>query len=142
MKISTLIPVIREMHTSYLALITSRREIIAGGDECDNVNVEDAMNVITKIQLWIAQSMLFTWEYLFSNDWAAIIRENFDKQPWNENGEHFAIYSTTRHVGAKGEWRVRNWLTRSNTLQNNIIISLELLRVFSEMEIYVKHSSL
>ena len=30
MKISTLIPVIREMHTSYLALITSRREIIAG----------------------------------------------------------------------------------------------------------------
>ena len=104
--------------------------------------IEDAMNVITKIQLRKAQSMLFSWEYLFSNDWAAIIRENFDKQPWNENGEHFAIYSTTRHIGAKGGWRVRNWLTRSNTLKKNIIISLELLRVFSEMEIHVKHSSL
>ena len=103
---------------------------------------EYAMNVITKIQLWKAQSMLFGGEYLFPNDWAAIIRENFDKQPWNENSERFAIYSTTRHIGAKGEWRVRNWLTRSNTLEKNIIISLELLRVFSGMEIHVKHSSL
>ena len=78
---------------------------------------EYAMNVITKIQLWKAQSMLFGGEYLFPNDWAAIIRENFDKQPWNENSERFAIYSTTRHISAKGEWRVRNWLTRSNTLE-------------------------
>ena len=89
--------------------------------------IEDAMNVTSKTQLRKAQSMLFSWEYLFSNDWAAIIRENFDKQPWKENGEHFAIYSTTRHIGAKGGWRVRNWLTRSITLQKNIIISLELL---------------
>ena len=140
MKISTIIPVIREMHTSYLALITSRSAKMAALRFV--FVIEDAMNVITKIQLRKAQSMLFSWGYLFSNDWAAIIRENFDKQPWNENGEHFAIYSTTRHIGAKGEWRVRNWLTRSNTLQKNIIISLELLRVFSEMEIHVKHSSL
>ena len=88
--------------------------------------IEDAMNVITKIQLRKAQSMLFSWEYLFSNDWAAIIREDFGKQPWNENGERFPIYSTTWHIGAKGEWRVRNSLTMWNTLQKDIIISLEL----------------
>ena len=82
MKISTIILVIREMQTSYLAIITSRRESYV---------IEDAVNVITKIQLWKAQSMLISWEYLFSNDWAAIIRENFDKQPWNENSERFAI---------------------------------------------------
>ena len=33
----------------------------------------------------------------------AIIRDNFDKQPWSENSESFAIYSTTRHFGKKGE---------------------------------------
>ena len=79
MKISTIIPVIREMHTSYLALITSRSAKMAALRFV--FVIEDAMNVITKIQLRKAQSMLFSWEYLFSNDWAAIIRENFDKQP-------------------------------------------------------------
>ena len=32
--------------------------------------IEDAMKMITKIQLRKAQGMLFSWEYLFSNDWA------------------------------------------------------------------------
>ena len=83
--------------------------------------------------------MLFSWEYLFPNDWAAIIRENFDKQPWNENSERFATLDTLAREasGVSGtDWRGQ---TR---LKKNIITSLELLRVFSGMEIHLKHSSL
>ena len=102
MKISTIIPVIREMHTSYLALITSGREIIAGALNgcvalclcyrgCDERDNQTSTPKSTKYAIFS--------EYLFSNYLAAIIRENFDEQPWNENGEHFAIYSTTRRIG-------------------------------------------
>ena len=41
--------------------------------------------------------------------------KNFDKRPWIENGEGFAVHSSTRPSGAKGEWRVRSWLAISNT---------------------------
>ena len=53
--------------------------------------------------------------YGFFNVLAAMIRKNFDKRPWIENGEGFAVHSSTRPSGAKGEWRVRSWLAISNT---------------------------
>ena len=64
MKISTIFPVIREMHTSYLPY-----NHLAQGDYSRSAKmaalrfiyvIEDAMNVITKIQLRKAQSMLFS----------------------------------------------------------------------------------
>ena len=64
MKISTIFPVIREMHTSHLPY-----NHLAQGDYSRSAKmaalrfvyvIEDAMNVITKIQLRKAQSMLFS----------------------------------------------------------------------------------
>ena len=34
---------------------------------------------------------------------AALMRNNFVKRPWIENGEGFAVHSSTRLSGAKGE---------------------------------------
>ena len=44
----------------------------------------------------------------------AIIRQNYDKRPWIENGEGFAVHSSTWRSCAKGEWRVSGWLAISN----------------------------
>lgn len=40
----------------------------------------------------------------------AIIRENFVKRPWIENGEGLVIHSSTWQSGPKGEWWVSSWL--------------------------------
>ena len=53
--------------------------------------------------------------YIFFSVLAAIIRKNFDKQTWIENGEGFTVHSSTWPSGAKGEWRISSWLAISNT---------------------------
>ena len=53
--------------------------------------------------------------YKFLSVSATVIRENFKKRPWSENGEGFAIYSSTWQSRAKDEWRVSSWLATSNT---------------------------
>ena len=40
---------------------------------------------------------------------AAIIRENPHKLPWIENGEGFAVHSSTRPGSVKGMWRAKIW---------------------------------
>ena len=44
----------------------------------------------------------------------AIFRQNYDKRPWIENGEGFAVHSSTWRSCAKGEWRVSGRLAISN----------------------------
>ena len=43
--------------------------------------------------------------WLFFSVLVAIIRQNYDKRPWIENGEGFAVHSSTWRSCAKGEWR-------------------------------------
>ena len=44
-----------------------------------------------------------------------ILRIFSDKRPWINNGEGFAVHSSTWPSGAKGEWRASSWLAISNT---------------------------
>ena len=53
--------------------------------------------------------------YWFFSVLAAIIRRVSYKRPWIENGEGFAVHSSTWPTGAKGEYSVRSWLAISNT---------------------------
>ena len=73
--------------------------------------------------------------YIFFSVLAAIIRKNFDKQTWIENGEGFTVHSSTWPSGAKGEWRISSWLAISNTREKTRIFSRVLLRLFSGLEI-------
>ena len=41
--------------------------------------------------------------YGFFSVLATIIKKNYDKRPWIENGERFAVHSSTWPSGAKGE---------------------------------------
>ena len=64
MKTNTIIPVIREMHTSNLAVMTSHKMAVMRFHSVG----EDTMNAITKIQLRRAQNMPFSREYFFSKE--------------------------------------------------------------------------
>ena len=47
-----------------------------------------------------------------------LLTRTFDKWPWFENGECFAIYSSTWQSGTKGKWHVSSWLAIKKTKQN------------------------
>ena len=64
---------------------------------------------------WFSSLSSKVWTSLSASDTdflvflAAIIGENSDKQLWLENREGFAVHSSTRPSGAKGEWRISSW---------------------------------
>ena len=60
----------------------------------------------------------------------------FDKQPWIEYDEGFAVNSSTRQSGAKGEWRVSSWLMIS-IMWKVIYFWSVFWRLFSGVEILV-----
>ena len=51
----------------------------------------------------------------------ALILKNSDKRPWIENGEGFAVHSSTWPSSAKGEWRVSSLLAISNAREKDWI---------------------
>ena len=59
--------------------------------------------------------------WIFFSFLAAIMRNNFVKRPWIENGKGFAVHSSTWPSGAKGERRVSSWLAKPKTRKNYIV---------------------
>ena len=82
-------------------------------------------------------------QYGFFNVLAAIIWGSPDKLPWIENREGFAVQ--TWPSGAKGDWRVSNWLAISST-REKIYLSYKLLcygeKAFHLTISHGKHSKL
>lgn len=105
-----IIPVIREMHTSYLAINHQARGGCSRSAKMAALRfacvTEDVMNGITKNLNSEKHKICYLVKSITSQKnelSAAIIRGNFEKRPRNENSERLAIHSTTRLIGAKGE---------------------------------------
>ena len=73
---------------------------------------------------------------------ADIIRKYSDKRHWIENGEGFAVHSSTWPSGVKGVWRsAADWRYQTHLKKYRMFFSRVLLRLFSGLEILVQHRS-
>ena len=71
--------------------------------------------ILVLFPLWESLNIAVCKGYEFFSVLGARIRKYCDKRPWIENGEGFAIHSSTWLSGGKGEWHVSSWSAISNT---------------------------